>query len=238
CDGLMVARGDLGVELPAEDVPIIQKEMISKCRRLGKPAITATQMLDSMMRNPRPTRAEVSDVANAIFDGTDAVMLSGETASGKYPVQAVRIMASIAERTEAALCYNQPVPHEEGPLNTAVTDAIGHATVQVAAELGAAAIITSTQSGWTARMVAKYRPHAPIVGVTTDPATARRLSLLWGVYPLLGDPISTTDEMIDMAVERARKAGFVHDGDLIVLTAGVPLGVPGTTNLLKVHHVK
>jgi len=236
-EGLMVARGDMGVEFPAEDVPIIQKQMIQKCNALGKPVITATQMLDSMIRNPRPTRAEASDVANAIFDGTDAVMLSGETASGKYPLESVQTMARIAERTDSALPYDHNLKLKNISTNNTVTNAISHATVQAAAELEAAAIVTSTQSGWTARMVAKYRPKAPIVAVTTDEQAARRLNLLWGVYPILGEPISSTDEMMDIAVQRSLQAGFIKNGDLVVITAGVPVGVPGTTNLLKVHVV-
>lgn len=233
-DGLMVARGDMGVEFPAEEVPIIQKQMIQKCNAAGKPVITATQMLDSMIRNPRPTRAEASDVANAVYDGTDAIMLSGETASGKYPLESVQTMARIAERTEQAIAYDTYVGRKHG---STVTDAISHATVQAAAELGAAAIITSTQSGWTARMVAKYRPKAPIIAVTTEETTARRLNLLWGVYPVMGETITTTDEMMQEAVLRSLGAGFIRNGDLVVITAGVPVGVPGTTNLLKVHVV-
>lgn len=233
-DGLMVARGDMGVEFPAEEVPIIQKEMIQKCNAAGKPVITATQMLDSMIRNPRPTRAEASDVANAVYDGTDAIMLSGETASGKYPLESVQTMARIALRTEQALSYDGYTGRKHG---ATVTDAISHATVQAAAELGAAAIITSTQSGWTARMVAKYRPRAPIIAVTTEEATARRLNLLCGVYPVMGETITTTDEMMQEAVMRSLSAGLIRNGDLVVITAGVPVGVPGTTNLLKVHVV-
>jgi len=235
-DGFMVARGDMGVEFPAEEVPLIQKQMIHKGNAAGKPVITATQMLDSMIRNPRPTRAEASDVANAVFDGTDAIMLSGETASGKYPLESVMTMARIATRTEQALTYNPE--HGHGYQATAtVTDAISHATVQAASQLEAAAIITSTQSGWTARMVAKYRPKAPIIAVTTKEVTARRLNLLWGVYPVLGETISTTDEMTEEAVKRSLQAGLIKNGDLVVITAGVPVGVPGTTNLIKVHVV-
>ncbi len=235
-DGFMVARGDMGVEFPAEEVPLIQKQMIHKGNAAGKPVITATQMLDSMIRNPRPTRAEASDVANAVFDGTDAIMLSGETASGKYPLESVVTMARIATRTEQALAYNSDHGHSY-QANATVTDAISHATVQAASQLTAAAIITSTQSGWTARMVAKYRPKAPVIAVTTKEATARRLNLLWGVYPVLGETIATTDEMMDEAVKRSLAAGLIKNGDLVVITAGVPVGVPGTTNLIKVHVV-
>lgn len=235
-DGFMVARGDMGVEFPAEEVPLIQKQMIRKGNAAGKPVITATQMLDSMIRNPRPTRAEASDVANAVFDGTDAIMLSGETASGKYPLESVVTMARIATRTEQALTYNTEHGHGYQAAAT-VTDAISHATVQAASQLEAAAIITSTQSGWTARMVAKYRPKAPIIAVTTQEVTARRLNLLWGVYPVLGETIATTDEMMDEAVKRSLQAGLIKNGDLVVITAGVPVGVPGTTNLIKIHIV-
>lgn len=235
-DGLMVARGDMGVEFPAEEVPLIQKQMIHKGNAAGKPVITATQMLDSMIRNPRPTRAEASDVANAVFDGTDAIMLSGETASGKYPLESVMTMARIATRTEQALAYKPEHSNSYQAVAT-VTDAISHATVQAASQLEAAAIITSTQSGWTARMVAKYRPKAPIIAVTTKEVTARRLNLLWGVYPVLGETIASTDEMMDEAVKRSLQASLIKNGDLVVITAGVPVGVPGTTNLIKVHVV-
>ncbi|HOB43109.1 MAG: pyruvate kinase [Bacillota bacterium] len=236
-DGLMVARGDLGVELPAEDVPIIQKQLIQKCRRAGKPVITATQMLDSMIRNPHPTRAEVSDVANAVLDGTDAVMLSGETASGKYPVESVRTMARVVERTETAGHFAEAPVQRGGSAAITATDAIGHATVQIATELKAAAIITSTKSGWTARMIAKHRPKTPIVAVATDEQTARILNLVWGVYPVQGHDIATTDEMISTAVAKAQEAGFVREGDTVIITAGVPVGMSGTTNLIKVHEI-
>ncbi len=236
-DGIMVARGDMGVEIPTEEVPIIQKHMIGLCNRMGKPVITATQMLDSMIRSPRPTRAEASDVANAIFDGTDAVMLSGETASGKYPLEAVRTMARIACRTEQALEYQEIFRRRHVSTSPSVTDAISHATVQAASDLGAAAIITSTQSGSTARMVSRYRPEAPVIAVTTDAVVARRLNLSWGVHPMVGELTSNTDEMINSSVARALDAGLIKNGDLVVLTAGVPVGVPGTTNLLKVHIV-
>lgn len=236
-DGLMVARGDLGVELPAEDVPIIQKQLIQKCRRVGKPVITATQMLDSMIRNPHPTRAEVSDVANAVLDGTDAVMLSGETASGMYPVESVSTMARVVIRTETAGHFTDVQAQRGGSGSTTATDAIGYATVQIATELRAAAIITSTKSGWTARMIAKHRPKTPIVAVATDEQTARILNLVWGVYPVQGHDIATTDEMITTAVTKAQEAGFVRKGDTVVITAGVPVGMSGTTNLIKVHEV-
>lgn len=236
-DGIMVARGDMGVEIPTEEVPLIQKKMIAGCNRIGKPVITATQMLDSMIRSPRPTRAEASDVANAILDGTDAVMLSGETASGRYPLEAVRTMARIALRTEQALEYHELLRRRDTLKSPSVTDAISHATVQAAADLGAAAIITSTQSGSTARMVSRYRPEAPVIAVTTSERVARRLNLSWGVYAMLGERTKNTDEMINSSIARALDAGLIKNGDLTVLTAGVPVGVPGTTNLLKVHIV-
>lgn len=236
-DGLMVARGDMGVEFPAEEVPLIQKEMIKRGNALGKPVITATQMLDSMMRNPRPTRAEASDIANAIFDGTDAIMLSGETASGKYPLESVLTMARIAARTEQALTLGTTTADACQVRSATVTDAISHATVQVATELEAAAIITPTHSGWTARMVAKHRPQAPVIAITTSAVVARRLNLLWGVIPIVGTPIATTDDLIEGSVKRALQGNLIKNGDLVVITAGIPVGVPGTTNVLKVHVV-
>lgn len=236
-DGLMVARGDLGVEFPAEEVPLLQKTMIERANRLGKPVITATQMLESMIERPRPTRAEASDVANAIFDGTDAVMLSAETATGRYPVEAVRVMARIAERTEEALPYDRLLAARAAGKTRTVTDAVSHATCQAATDLGAAAILTATQSGHTARMVAKYRPRAPIVALTPIPAVARKLNLVWGVLPLIIPGKRDTDQMIDQAVNRALEAGAIQAGDLVVITAGVPAGIPGTTNLIKVHTV-
>lgn len=236
-DGIMVARGDLGVEIPTEEVPLVQKMIIEKCNKAGKPVITATQMLDSMMRNPRPTRAEASDVANAIFDGSDAIMLSGETAAGKYPVEAVQTMAKIAERAERALGYEELLERRRAGHTRTVTDAISHATCTTAQDLGARAIITSTKSGHTARMVAKYRPRAPIVAVTPREEVARKLMLVWGVHPLLVPETQGTDEMIDTAVAYTLQAEYICSGDLVVITAGVPVGIPGTTNLLKVHIV-
>lgn len=234
-DGLMVARGDLGVEIPTEEVPLAQKRIIECCNRAGKPVITATQMLDSMQRNPRPTRAEASDVANAIFDGTDAVMLSGETAAGKYPVEAVRTMARIAERAEEALGQfrRPPVRWPQGT----VTDAISYAVAALAHDLNAAAVITSTQTGQTARRVSKYRPRCPIVAVTPQEDVARRLTLCWGVYPTVQRSTATTDEMLQVAIDGALETKIVKHGDLVVITAGVPVGQPGSTNLLKVHTV-
>jgi pyruvate kinase len=236
-NGIMVARGDMGVVIPAQEVPLIQKKIIEKCNRVGKPVVTATQMLDSMIRNPRPTRAEASDVANAIFDGTDAVMLSGETAAGKYPLEAVRMMARIAERAEEALDYKSLLLKRTAEMPRTTTDAISHATCTIAQDLGAAAIITSTKSGFTARMVSKYRPKAPIIAVSPDERVIRKLCLVWGVRPLGVAEIQSTDEMIKQAVDTSLAEGMIKCGDLLVITAGVPVGVPGTTNLIKVHIV-
>lgn len=234
-DGLMVARGDLGVEIPAEEVPLVQKELIKKCNALGKPVITATQMLDSMQRNPRPTRAEASDVANAIFDGTDAIMLSGETAAGLYPVEAVKTMHRIALRTEQALQYRDLLAQRTKQSGTTITDAIGQSVAHTALNLDVAAIVTPTVSGQTARMISKYRPKAPIVAVTSSDAVSRKLALVWGVYPQVAPQVNSTDEMLDIAVEAAVKSGIVKHGDLVVITAGVPVGETGSTNLMKVH---
>lgn len=236
-DGIMVARGDLGVEIPTEEVPLVQKVMIDKCNLVGKPVITATQMLESMMRNPRPTRAEASDVANAIFDGTDAIMLSGETAAGKYPVESVKTMARIARRTEEAAYYQDVLVGKRIAYKPSITDAISHATCSVSIDLGASAIITSTKSGSTARMVAKYRPSAPIIATTPIERVAAKLCLVWGVYPVMVQDTEGTDMMIDESITASLNAGLIRCGDLVVITAGVPVGVPGTTNLIKVHIV-
>lgn len=236
-DGLMVARGDLGVEIPAEDIPIVQKHLIAMANALGKPVITATQMMESMIRNPRPTRAEVTDIANAIFDGTDAVMLSGETAAGKYPFETVSTMAAIAERTENALDYRKRLVKSDGSENVTVTNAISFASCAAAMDLGASAIITPTQSGSTARMVSKYRPKAPIIAATPDERVARKLILSFGVAPVIVIPTDSTDEMIQHSVNTALEAELIANGDLVVITAGVPVGVAGTTNLIKVHVV-
>lgn len=236
-DGLMVARGDLGVEIPAEQVPLVQKQMIAKCNLVGKPVITATQMLDSMMRNPRPTRAEASDVANAIFDGTDAIMLSGETAAGKYPLESVQTMANIAAMTETALDYAHLLSEKGLQAGHSTTAAIGYATCTTARNLEAAAIITATESGSTARMVSKFRPETPIIAITHNEETQRKLLLNWGVVPLLGHKANNTDELIDQSIQIALQHGYIKRGDLVVLTAGVPVGIPGTTNLLKVEVV-
>ncbi|MBY0146598.1 pyruvate kinase [Neobacillus niacini] len=236
-DGLMVARGDLGVEIPAEEVPLVQKMLIKKCNTQGKPVITATQMLDSMQRNPRPTRAEASDVANAIFDGTDAIMLSGETAAGIYPVEAVQTMHNIASRAEQALDHKEILSARSKDSEHNLTDAIGQSVAHTALNLDVNAIITPTESGHTARMISKYRTKAPIVAVTANDHVCRRLSLVWGVHPQLGRICSSTDEMLDSAVEDSVNSGLVKHGDLVVITAGVPVGEAGTTNMMKIHVV-
>lgn len=233
-DGIMVARGDLGVEVPPEEVPLIQKHLIEICNNAGKPVITATEMMESMIRNPRPTRAEITDVAHAIMDGTDAIMLSAETAVGKFPVAAVHIMSRVAERIEASLKYEKILAKKRVGFYPTVADAISHATCQTAMDLKATAIITSTQSGSTARMVSKYRPPAPIVAVTPSERIAQQLAISWGVFPVLAPPAQNIDEMFDLSIEGAKKAGFINTGDLIVITAGVRTGVPGSTNLLQV----
>lgn len=236
-DGVMVARGDLGVEIPTEEVPLVQKLIIRACNQVGKPVVTATQMLESMIRNPRPTRAEASDVANAIFDGSDAIMLSGETAAGRFPVEAVRTMARIARRAEMALNYRDILKEKVVAAQPTITDAIGHATCTTAMDLGASAIITATSSGSTARIVSKYRPGSPIIAVTTVERVAKKLCLVWGVTPLLVKETQGTDQMIEEAINSSVEAGLIRTGDLVVLTAGVPIGVPGSTNLIKVHVV-
>ena len=233
----MIARGDMGVEIPLEDVPVIQKMLIQRVYTSGKYVITATQMLDSMMNHPRPTRAEATDVANAIYDGTSVIMLSGETAAGKYPVEAVRTMARIAERTEEDINYRRRFREHEGTVNRDVTNAISHATCSAAYDLEASAIITVTQSGQTARMISKYRPQMPIIGCTTQMPTYRHLSMSWGVVPVLCGEQNTEDGLFKHAMARSKECGVVQDGDLVVITAGVPLGIPGTTNLLKVQTV-
>lgn len=227
----------MGVEIPLEEVPVLQKMMIKKAYTAGKQVITATQMLDSMMKNPRPTRAESTDVANAIYDGTSAIMLSGETAAGLYPVEALKTMVRIACRAEQDIDYVKRFKaraYEEAP---DVTNAISHATCTTAHDLGATAIITVTKSGKTARMISKYRPSAPIIGCTTSAHVCRQLNLSWGVTPLHIQEESDTDSLFDHAVDAAQKTGVIENGDLVVITAGVPLGISGTTNLMKVHVV-
>ena len=232
--GIMVARGDLGVEIPTEEVPIAQKMLIEKCNRLGKPVITATQMLDSMQRNPRPTRAEAGDVANAIFDGTDAVMLSGETAAGDYPVEAVTTMATIARRTEDALVGRDSFALKAYS-NTDMAEAISQSVGHTARNLNIQTIVAATESGHTARMISKYRPKAHIVAVTFSDRQARGLSLSYGVYPFVTTKPASTDEMMDLATVVAKESGFASEGDLIIITAGVPVGERGTTNLMKIQ---
>ncbi|MBP3949746.1 pyruvate kinase [Bacillus suaedae] len=234
-DGLMVARGDLGVEIPAEEVPLVQKELIKKCNTAAKPVITATQMLDSMQRNPRPTRAEASDVANAIFDGTDAIMLSGETAAGDYPVESVQTMHNIATRTEKALNYEAILRKKTKEANTSITSAIGQSVAHTASNLSAAAILSATESGHTARVVSKYRPLSPIIAVTSSEKVVRKLNLVWGVTPVLGKTAASTDEMFESTVDYALQNGSIKQGDLVVITAGVPINETGTTNIMKVH---
>ncbi len=236
-DGIMVARGDLGVEIPYEYVPMVQKKIIAACNRAGKPVITATQMLESMIHSYRATRAEASDVANSILDGTDAIMLSGETASGEYPLQAVQTMAKIAVRTEEAQDYGAIFSRKGLQQKIHSTEAIGHATVQIAQEIRADAILTITETGLTARMLAKYRPQAPILAVATQMEQVRALQLYWGVQPLLGPNAETTEEMLDLSIEAALKEQLLHQGASVVLTAGAPLGKPGSTNLIKVVNV-
>lgn len=234
-DGIMVARGDLGVEISAEEVPLVQKEIIKKCNRLGKPVITATQMLDSMIRNPRPTRAEVTDVANAIFDGTDAIMLSGETAAGKYPVEAVETMARIAVTTEQSSEYQRLVKHNfSGEIS--VANVVSHAASSSAEQLNAAAIIAITKSGHTARMISKFRPTAPIVAMADDERVVRTMSLVWGVNCIQGE-IRDMDSLFKNSVDTAVEKGILKNGDLVVIIAGVPVGVKGTTNMIKIQTI-
>lgn len=236
-DGVMVARGDLGVEVAAEEVPIIQKHIIAKANMLGKPVITATQMLESMINAPSPTRAEASDVANAIYDGTDAVMLSGETAVGEFPNFAVQFLTKCAEKAENALNYEEILAAGLKHRRPIITDAISYASCTTAAELCATAIITATSSGSTARMVARYRPRAPIIAISPSPSSIRKLQLIRGVQPLLCHFGSSMDEQLDRAIHVATQAKLIQNGDLVVITAGMPLGTTGTTNMLKVHTV-
>ena len=234
-DGIMIARGDMGVEIPLEDVPVIQKEIINKVYNAGKQVITATQMLDSMMKNPRPTRAETTDVANAIYQGTSAIMLSGETAAGKYPVEALRTMVKIALRTESDIAYNKEFSilsrEHESAIN--MTTAISHATCMTAIDLGAKAIITVSRSGNTARMISKYRPGCMIVGCSPEEHTCRQLNMSWGITPVHIKEEYSMEILLLHATEAAERAGYVKKGDVVVLTAGVPLGRSGNTNLIK-----
>lgn len=234
-DGIMVARGDMGVEIPFEQIPAIQKDLIHKAYNAGKQVITATQMLESMITNPRPTRAEITDVANAIYDGTSAIMLSGETAAGNYPVDAVKTMALIAETTEKDIDYISRFKKRDDVVNPTITDAISHATVTTAHDLNAAAIITVTKGGTTARTLSKFRPNSPIIGLTTSEITCRQMAMSWGIIPGVIDEKDNTDELINHAIQISLQKGYIKKGDLVVITAGVPLGVSGTTNLLKVE---
>ena len=234
-DGLMVARGDLGVEIPAEEVPLVQKSLIHKCNIAGKPVITATQMLDSMQRNPRPTRAEASDVANAILDGTDAIMLSGETAAGMYPLEAVQTMDRIAKTTENAVDYRSIVTKLSKAREVNLTDAMGQAVAHTAINLRVKAVIAPTESGYTAKMISKFRPGVPIIAVTSSIIPSRKLTLVWGVYPIVGKKAYSTDEILEVAVEESILHQYVTHGDLVIITAGLPVGQAGTTNLMKVH---
>lgn len=237
-DGIMVARGDLGVEIPPEEVPLVQKRLIKKSNQKGKPVITATQMLESMVHNPRPTRAEANDVANAIFDGTDAIMLSGETAKGDYPIESVKMMAKIAETIEKSIDYIQEMNHNHSTLQRSMTNAISYASCATANDLKAACIITVTKAGYTPRMVSMFRPLSPILACALDEAVWRQLNLVWGCIPTVLLPTdNNTDEVFAEAIQRAVKIGLAKNGDAVVITAGVPVGVSGTTNTLKVHIV-
>jgi len=237
-DGVMIARGDMGVEIPAEDVPPIQKMLIKKVTLAGKQVITATQMLDSMMKNPRPTRAEVTDVANAIYDGTGAIMLSGETAAGLYPVEALTMMARIAERTEEDIDYRKRFFVRTRKANPDITDAICHATCTTAYDLNARDIVTVTKSGRSARMVARYRPSCGIIGCTPTKTVWYQLNLAWGVSPVLLEETDDVFDLFDSALETAKNQGLMQSGDIAVITSGVPIGVSGTTNMIKVQVVK
>ena len=236
-DGLMVARGDMGVEIPPESVPMVQKDLIRQCNKLGKPVITATQMLDSMQRNPRPTRAEASDVANAIYDGTDAVMLSGETAAGQYPEEAVKTMRNIAISAEAAQDYKKLLSDRTKLVETSLVNAIGVSVAHTALNLKVKAIVAATESGSTARTISKYRPQSDIIAVTPSSETARQCALVWGIHPVVKEGRKTTDALLNNAVATAVETEKVQNGDLIIITAGVPTGEKGTTNMMKLHLV-
>jgi pyruvate kinase len=234
-DGVMVARGDLGVEVAPEQVPMFQKTIIRKANAVGKPVITATQMLESMINNPRPTRAEASDVANAILDGTDAVMLSGETAVGEYPVEAVQMMSHIALAVESDIQFH-PVPRDAGDA-LSVTDAIGIATCEMAMQLKARVIVTATSSGFTARMIARHRPLIPIFAVTTSPEVLRQLALVWGVRATVIPPVTSMERMVAQSLVEVVEDGVAKQGDVVILTAGVPVGVSGRTNMIQVRQI-
>ena len=238
-DGVMVARGDLGVEIPAHEVPILQKKMIKAGTRAGLPVITATQMLDSMIRNPRPTRAEVSDVANAVFDGTSCVMLSGETASGKYPIEALATMVDTVMAAEEAIDYwGRFRERSLLPAISTISDAITHTCCLTAMDLNATCILAPTRSGYTAKVISRFRPACPIVALCQSESTRRQLAVSWGVHPFLSGEVDSTDRMFSLAVDVARKEGAIKPGDTVVITAGVPLGQSGTTNLIKAQIVE
>ena len=237
-DGIMVARGDLGVEIPAYEVPVLQKRMIKSSIHKGRIVITATQMLDSMIRNPRPTRAEVSDVANAVFDGTSCVMLSGETASGKHPVEALQTMVSIVEAAEGGIDYWKRFRNGVFDHTSNISDAISHTSCLTAMDLGATAILTATQSGYTARMISRFRPGCAVAALTTEERVRRQLNVSWGVVPFLSGTVDSTDRLFSLCVDTARKEGLVQSGETVVITAGVPLSSSGTTNLIKAQVVK
>ncbi len=237
-DGIMIARGDMGVEIPCEEVPVIQKMIIKKVYMAGKKVITATQMLDSMMQHPRPTRAETTDVANAIYDGTSAIMLSGETAAGSYPIESLQMMVKIAERTERDIDYRKRFFSRERRQNPDITDAISHATCTTALDLNAAAIINVTKSGNSARMISRYRPQCDIIACTTNEQINRQLNLSWGVVPVLIQEKTDVMELFEHAVEKSKETGLIKDGDIVVITSGIPLGVSGTTNMIKVNVVE
>lgn len=236
-DGIMVARGDMGVEIPFERIPAIQKELIHKGYNAGKQVITATQMLESMITNPRPTRAEITDVANAIYDGTSAIMLSGETAAGAYPVEVVKTMALIAETTENNIDYKDEFETRRTEPNSNIAEAIAHAVVTTAHDLNAKAIITVSIGGGTARLVSKYRPSCPIICCTTGEVAQRQMNMSWGVIPLIVEEKTSTDELFSTAVETAESHGLIQDGDIVAITAGVPIGISGTTNMLKIARI-
>ena len=236
-DGIMIARGDMGVEIDFTEIPVIQKDLISRALSVGKHVITATQMLDSMSTNPRPTRAEITDVANAVYDGTSAVMLSGETAAGKYPVETLRTMAAIAERTERDINYFGRMKEMTASIRLGIGGATAHAACTTAVDTNASAIITVTTSGATPRLISRFRPDTPIIACVMNEDVRRQLALTWGVTPLIMGYVGSTDEMIDGSVKAAKKAGLIQDGDLVVVTAGVPAGIAGTTNMMKVHLV-
>lgn len=234
-DGVMVARGDLGVEIDFTEIPVIQKQMITRCLASGKPVITATQMLDSMMENPRPTRAEITDVANAIYDGTSAIMLSGETAAGRYPVEAVKTMDAIARKTESSIDCSKRVKMDGKKMS--ITAATAHAACTTALDIGADAILTVSQGGTTAQMVSRFRTSTTVVALLLDPQVRRQMNLYWGVAPIMMPYAGSTDELVDFAVQAAEDAGLVKQGDIVVVTAGVPVGVAGTTNMIRVRQV-